>query len=139
MLFRSINHKRNVYPVTLPANQPTLKYFGVGINGFYNINDSNLAQPYQPSEENMDLYAPIPFRCVPVADDLDAETRALYRMRTRETIGGDDYFCYWLKMITFPNPAIDVVRVDLITGEETPYVFDNTNLNQHLFLVMASR
>ena len=125
----TINHKRNVYPVTLPQNTPTLKYFGVGINGFYNINDSNLSQPYRPSEENMDLYTPIPFRCVPVADDLDAATRALYRMRTRETFGGDDYFCYWLKMITFPNPSIDVTRVDLLTGTETPYVFDNSNLN----------
>jgi hypothetical protein len=129
MVTTTINHKRNVYPITLPASIPTLRYFGIGLQGYFNINDSTLSQAYVPSEENMDLYLPVPFRVVPVAEDLDTETRALYRMRTRETIGGQDYFCYWLKCISFPDPTVLVTRVDTVSGDITPYVFDNANLN----------
>lgn len=125
----TINAKRNVQPLVLPENNPTLKYFGIGINGYYNVNDSTLSQPYLASVENMDLYTPLPFRCVPVDADLDETTRLNYRMRTRETYDGDDYFCYWLKMITFPDTAIDVTQVNLLNNSETPYVFDPANLS----------
>lgn len=124
----TINSKRNVQPLLLPENNPTLRYFGIGIKGFHNINDSTLAQPYLASVENMDLYEPIPFRCVPVAQDLDDVTRLQYRMRTRETFDGDDYFCYWLKVIDFPDTAIDVTEVNLLTNVETPYDFSPSNL-----------
>ncbi len=129
MLDTTINHKRNVYPTTQPTTLPTLRYFGIGITGFYNVDDGILASPYVPSEENMDLHTPIPFRCVPVAEDLDPATRALYRMRTKENYGGSDYYCYWLKVITWPDPTIKVTRVNTVEETEVPYVFDNTNLN----------
>lgn len=125
----TINTKRNVQALILPDNNPTLKYFGIGINGYYNVNDSTLSQPYLASVENMDLYQPIPFRCVPVAQDLDPTTMLNYRMRTRETFDNEDYFCYWLKMITFPDNAIDITQVNLLNNQETPYVFDPANLS----------
>jgi hypothetical protein len=40
----TINHKRNVQPLVLPVNNPTLKYFGIGINGYYNVDDGTLSR-----------------------------------------------------------------------------------------------
>lgn len=129
----TINTKRNVRPSDTPTGHPTLKYFGIGIRGFYNVDDGILSQPYIPSEEDMDLYEPVPFRIVPVEDELEVlnpEDPAFpYRMRTIETINSVQYVAYWLKLIEFPDDNIDITRVDLSTSEETVYTFDPSNLN----------
>lgn len=124
----TINTKRNLFPAVVPTKVPTIKYFGIGLKGFYNVDDGVLSQPYKPKATNMDLHQPIPFRCVPVDSDLDAVTRAKYRIRTRQTINGEDYFLYWLKLITFIDNRVKVTHISA-DNEETPYVFDPTNLN----------
>jgi len=127
-LTTTLNHKYGVQAATPPTTKPIIAYFGIGVNGFRNINDSNLSQPYIPSMENLDLYGPIPFRCVPIEEDLTPEERTNYRMRVRRTLGGLDYWCYYLKKITFLDTDVQLTRTDPVTLEETPYVIDPNNL-----------
>lgn len=108
----TLNAKYNVLPdYDVPPEIPSLKYFGIGINGYFVTNDDKLTQPYIPAATNMDLYKPIPFR-VRIANsstDLTPEEREQYRMRTIMQIGGIDYACYWLKKIQFQeNNTLDV-------------------------------
>lgn len=124
----TLNAKYNVQPSLVPTSLPTVLYFGIGIGGCFNVTNLNLSQPYPVLQTNMDLYQPIPFRCVPVEQDLTALEKALYRIRVRKTIGGADYFCYYLKMITFDQTTVSLTETDPTTSLMTPYVLDYANL-----------
>lgn len=117
-LWQNIPRDANNNPVA-----PTIGYFGVGIRGFYNITAddeiSPLSQPYAPKATEMDLYRPIPIRCVPKDYDLSASERAKYRMRTEMVIDGNTYICYWLKVLEFDS-NINIVQIDG-AGNETAY------------------
>lgn len=99
-----------------------LQYFGVGIRGCYNTTDEILTTAYHPSRLNMNLYTPIPIRCVPVNEDLSETERAKYRVRVKANIGqGDDiqtYILYYLKKLEFDG-TIKYKEIDPTTGDET--------------------
>lgn len=125
----TLNAKYGVFNSLVPTSLPTVSYFGIGIGGCYNVSTGNLSQPYPVLKTNMDLYTPIPFRCVPVLQDLTSAEQALYRIRVRKTISGADYFCYYLKTITFNQSTVQVTQTDPVTSLQTPYVLDYANLN----------
>ena len=128
----SLNAKYNIGPSLTPSSLPAIAYFGIGIGGAFNIDTGNLSQPYPVLTTNMDLYTPIPFRCVPVEQDLSATELANYRMRVRKTINGADYFLYYLKRITYNQTTVQLTETDPVTGLQTPYTLDYSNLNpQH--------
>jgi len=110
ILGSSINYKRNVLPNIEPPSLPLLRYFGIGINGFYNTDDANGRAPHQPLPTNMDLYEPIPFRCVPIENDLTPEERANYRLREIRLINGSSYCLYWLKLITYDPDTVSIIQ-----------------------------
>lgn len=128
----TINTKRGVYPDETPANPaPLLKYFGIGINGYHNMDDGTLSQPYYPLSTDMDLYEPLPFRCFPLSElgvNIDPATLTNYRMMTIVDIGGVPYVQYWLKMLDFQNQHVQLTKVDP-DGTESAYVLDPSNLN----------
>lgn len=124
----TINAKRNVLASQVPATKPTIKYFGIGTRGYYNVDDDTLSSPYKPSAKNLDLHRPIPLRVVPVGEDLPLVERDKYRMRTKETIDGEDYYLYWLKVLNFSAAPVDITSVDPDTLDTTDYVFDPSDL-----------
>jgi len=124
----TINAKRSVVPSLVPTALPTIGYFGIGIGGSQNVTGQNLSEPTPVLMTNMDLYTPIPFRCVPVASDLTATEQAVYRIRVRQTINGADYFCYYLKLLTINQATVQVTQTNTTTGIQTPYTLEYTNL-----------
>lgn len=124
----TLNRKYNV-AATTPSSHPTLKYFGMGIGGTYNVTGTNLSQPYQPSDLDMDLYIPLPFVVVPASQDLSSGARAQYRMRVPKMIGGNPYICYYLKVLSLASPSAAYTLRDPTTGVETPYTIDYSNLS----------
>lgn len=125
----TLNHKYNVFPSELPEASPTLAYFGIGVRGYKNIDDSNGAAPFIPSSKDLDLYTPLPFRVVPVAEDLSVAERTSYRMRVLQTVGGEQYWCYYLKKLSFVDNRVKIIKTDLTTGVETVLSeLDETNL-----------
>ena len=126
----TLNSKYNNFPTTLPTAPPKISLFGIGINGYKNLNDSNLSAPYIPSASDLDLYTPLPFRVVPVTSDLAPSVRANYRMRILQTINGVAYWCYYLKLLSFANNQVQILSTNLTTGVETPLsTLDPLNLN----------
>ena len=124
----TLNRKYNISPTT-PSTHPTMKYFGIGIGGTYNVSGTMLSQPYQPSELDMDLYIPLPFVVVPAAADLSPTARAQYRMRVPKMIGGNPYICYYLKVLNLASSSVAYTLRDPTTGVETPYTIDYSNLS----------
>ena len=115
----TLNYKYNNFATALAEQPPRLAYFGMGIRGFKNLNDENLAAPFIPSSKNLDLFSPLPFRVVPVTDDLSPAERSNYRMRVMQTINGEQYWCYYLKKLTFIDNRVKIINTNLTTGIET--------------------
>lgn len=117
----AVNHK------VLP---PLLMYFGIGINGFYNVDDGTGAKAYKPSADELDLYEPIPFRMVPKDEDEEvmATEREKYRMRVSKTVNGTDYWCYYLKIATLVDNSVKLTRTDPLNQEETAFELDYSKL-----------
>jgi hypothetical protein len=125
----TLNAKYGVLPSQVPTVHPIIQYFGVGIGGTFNVDGTNLSQPNEVSALNMDLYTPIPIRCVPIEQDLSSSEQALYRMRVVKTIGGQQYACYYLKLLTKENSQVQYTQLNPTTLVETTYVLNYTNLN----------
>jgi hypothetical protein len=125
----TLNTKYNKYSaLTDIADAPGLGYFGIGINGFYNTGDKIQGTPYQPKSNEMDLYQPIPFRCVPIDEDLTTAEMLQYRMRVQQTFNGAQYWCYYLKKLEFIDNSVSIVRIDPATGQEQAYEINSANL-----------
>ena len=97
---------------------PKIMYFGLGLNGFYNVDDGNMSAPYHPAADELDLYEPIPIRCVPVDNDLSSTERANYRMRVEKIFNGARYYCYYLKKITLVDNAVKLTRTNPVNKKE---------------------
>lgn len=125
-LAKTINQKRSILANTLPQDIPKIQYVGVGVKGFRHLTDGVLSVPYIPKATNCDLYEPIPFRCRLLADDLTTLERQSYRMRTVQTINGQQYALYWLKVLDTSASTISMIQIDDQNQEVTldPDVLD---------------
>lgn len=149
----TLNSKYGVLTnVTAPPTIPLMQYYGIGICGYQNIDDQQGAIRITPLATNMDLYGPIPLRCVPKADE-SLYDFSKYRMRREITIGATAYVCYYLKKIKFEPNNVSMVQRDP-SGAETPYVLSyesfltptpptpavggETNLNANRVVVRAT-
>lgn len=124
----TLNTKYGVFQDMKPGTHPTLKYFGVGINGKRNIDTTNLSEPRQPLATNMDIYQPIPIRALPIENDLNTTDRASYRMRRVVTIGGQKFVLYYLKLITQTDSQVEYTKLNSSSGVQEAYQLDYTNL-----------
>ena len=104
--------------ITTVPSIPQLRYFGIGIRGFHNTDTNTGRSNNVPTADRMNLYKQIPFRCVPVSDDLTWEERQQYRFRVVETINGTQYACYYLKAITFQPAKASFIKKDASGVEE---------------------
>lgn len=106
---------------TLNGEVPKLRYFGVGIGGSYNADDSILVSAYNPARTDMNLYRLIPIRCRPVDEDLSDSERSKYRLRQRKTLAdGNEYFLYYLKVLNY-DEGVKFKSINTSTGAEETY------------------
>lgn len=134
-LSATLNAKYNLFPTTKPSTDaagnvtvPKLGWFGIGINGHYNVTDDNISQARVPKMTNMDIYEPIPFVCVPLDEDLP-DYRVKYRMRVIRNVGSIQYVMYYLKPIQLVDSVVQIVRIDPNTQREIAYELDTANLH----------
>lgn len=118
----TLNSKYRRLQTQLPTSIPKLRYFGVGIKGYYNSGDND-HRKYNPDPRNMDLHSPMPIRMVPIENDLTPTERALYRMRVVETVGTQKYACYYLKKIDWDPSYVEIIQKGA-DGTETKYNLD---------------
>lgn len=131
----TLNWKHSVFPEHNggePLQIPSLKYFGIGIRGYFNSDADYETQPYYPLATDMDMYVPIPFRVRLLSEDLvpnpgDKADRDLYRMRTVQNINGNDYALYWLKLIEYPVPNEISVSEVLPDGSVSAYDLNDSS------------
>jgi hypothetical protein len=123
----TLNTKFGVQASRLPSNAKLVRYFCWGVGGRTNDNNTLSSAQYVLGT-NMSLYAIRPFRAVPLASDLTALERANYAMRKVQTIDGVPYVLYYLKKIDFTQSQVQYKRTDPVTGVDTLYDLDYSNL-----------
>jgi len=104
---------------------PQLRYFGIGVKGYHNTDTNTGRSINVPTADRMNLYRQIPFRCVPVEQDLTWAEREKYRFRVVETINGTQYACYYLKKITYSPAKASFIKKDA-SGVEDVLMLDPT-------------
>jgi len=97
----SLNEKFNILSdVVLETNTyPTLQYYTIGIGGSNIIDDNNTYSYSEHSPLDGALFEHIPFIMRPIYDDISITEQSKYRFRIIETHDGEDYVCYYLKVI----------------------------------------
>lgn len=125
----TLDYKYGVHlqEIQAPQSVPVFRYFGIGINGFRNLDTATNAIPHQPLATNLDLYQPIPFRVRPLEDDLTASERTDYRLRVPLTVEGVKYVAYYLKRIHFDPANVELIQ-RAADGTETPHTLDSSQL-----------
>lgn len=123
----TLNSYLNVLPDDIPTEVPTLKYFGIG-NGGQWIKSLTSIAAHDVLDTNLGPYNMIPFRVVPIEEDLSSAERANYRMR--KLITGNDnqrYVGYYLKVMNIDNDVSFTQSAE--DGTTTPYTPDYSNLH----------
>jgi hypothetical protein len=77
----------------------------------------------------MGLYQQIPFRVVPVEQDLSPDARAQYRMRVPMILGNQQkYVAYYLKLLEYPQNTIEITKSSA-NGTQVPYQISYANMH----------
>lgn len=99
----TLNEKFNILVNNKPTDYPRLKYYAIGVGG-HDIIDGNVGYTYSEHDStDATLFNHVPFVMVPVTEDLTSTEQANYRFKIKETYGGVEYYCYYLKLI----PSVD--------------------------------
>ncbi|AHI60160.1 hypothetical protein Ea357_010 [Erwinia phage Ea35-70] len=133
----TLNEKFNVLPDQIPqTGRPNMQYFCIGFGGHKGIlgkNNTFLSTSIDHYPDHAALYKHIPFVLREIGNDLTADQRAKYRLRSIITLDdGSRYIAYYLKKIELSNV---VVRSQKNTRDEaglittSDYVPDASVLN----------
>lgn len=101
----TLNEKFNVKAnYEVPQGKfPTIKAYAIGVGGGRIIDNVNEFSYSEHGPLDAALFKHVPFIMRKTTADLSPQERANYRMRTIETIGSEDYVCYYLKLTPTPN------------------------------------
>lgn len=131
----TLNQKFNVYPNEMPGigAYPKLAYIGIGNKGAtYDVGQGNyvLTTPIPHLARHASLYNHIPYVVRPAGDDLTPGERLLYRMRVPLTVGGENYFAYYLRVFDMSavTPAVELRNVSDGVISNTPFVPELSDL-----------
>lgn len=102
----TLNTLYNIFPNEIPKDIPNVKYYGIGINGQFSLNQRAKTAAYPVTNRNLNLFKQIPFRTVHIEEDLSADERELYRLRNVETYLNEPYACYYLKKSDISNQVL---------------------------------
>jgi hypothetical protein len=115
----TLNEKFSVLAGTQPTKTPTVKYFCIG-NGGHSLAAGSDGTPLIDSvphkATNTGLYKFLPFILRATNNDIDATTQAKYAMRTVVTVGGIQYYAYYLKRLDLSAATVSTVLQTVSNG-----------------------
>lgn len=124
----TLNTKWNILPARVPTKAKKVGYFCIGIGGRSN-DGGNLSSAQPVLGTNMAPYTPIPFRAVPLVNDLTAPERANYALRVVKSYNNVPYALYYAKKIELSQDKVQLLRTDPVSQTTTEYQLDPTNLS----------
>lgn len=132
----TLNQKFNVYPDEAPVvnTYPTLAYIAIGNKGAtYDVGQGSyvLTTPIPHLARHASLYNHIPFVIRHISNDLTASERLMYRMRVPVTVGGENYFAYYLRVFDMSTvvPSVEMRNVSDGVITNTPFIPELSDLS----------
>ncbi|MCP4394480.1 MAG: hypothetical protein GY804_09485 [Alphaproteobacteria bacterium] len=122
----TLNTLHNAHAGIAGIGYPDINCFIIGIEGEYNVDSTNRSECYYPDGGELGLYKQIPFRVVPVDEDLTENERQLYRLRERKIIDTEEYFLYWAKVMELSD-YVELTKT-LSDNSTMPYDLDPSQL-----------
>ncbi|ANZ49455.1 putative virion structural protein [Erwinia phage vB_EamM_Kwan] len=113
-----------------PAARPTIKYMCIGIKGHTaELADDDIYDfvPLGKKASYSGMYKAMPFVLRRMDNDLSDAQRANYAFRTKLTIGGVDYWAYYLKRIDMRSVETTDYDIRRENGEERVDLFNYTD------------
>lgn len=100
--YSTLNEKFNVLATENPDENPTIGYYAIGRGGHQNYSGSDgqalvKARPHRARDAA--LFKHLPFVMREKDNDLTDIERNQYALRTVESFGGVEYYCYYLKRV----------------------------------------
>lgn len=125
----TLNEKFQVLATDLPDKTPTLSYYSIGRGGHQNYTGSDgtpltKARPHRARDAA--LFKHLPFVMRELDNDLDANLRSQYALRTIEQFGGVDYYCYYLKRVYSELQTLNYEHSITTDGSTDTIVFNPT-------------
>jgi hypothetical protein len=116
------------------TERPAMQYYCIGNGGHKNMVGADgvpYTSPLPHRASDAALYRHLPFVLRRTDNDLTVVERARYGLRVLLSIGGVNYWAYYLKRISLSNsaPAINHTVVDGANKHTEPYVPNLGNLN----------
>lgn len=125
----TLNEKFQVLATDKPDEMPTLSYYAIGRGGHENYSGSD-GQPLVKSRphraRDAALFKHLPFVMRELDNDLDANERNNYAIRTVENFGSTDYYCYYLKRVPAASQALRYEHTIVTDGNTETVVFQPT-------------
>ena len=116
----TLNEKFNAGLITPPSNQeyPLIKYLAIGRGGATSstVGGSIDIEYLLHRTDDACLFDHLPFIVRTVNNDLNSTERAKYRLRKLITVGGIDYFAYYLKVIPNLPTTIETNVLTMVDG-----------------------
>ena len=116
------------------AESPDVKYFSIGRGGHRaHVDDTNtpVMDPISHEATHTGPYQGVPLVLRQLNDDLNAEYRARYALRRKETHNGVEYWAYYLKRLPEVNIPPEVIHDNTKDDITTSKVFVYTNDDLH--------
>lgn len=132
----TLNEKFGIAPTLTPAagEVPNVRYLVIGNMGHYTIkgpdgSDETANRVHRSNDAA--LYNHIPFVLREPSNDIPADRRELYCLRTSETYGGKQYIAYYGRRINTTGVQPQLLELEVINGvvTATPYVPTVDDLN----------
>lgn len=132
----TLNEKFGIYATTTPSvgEIPNVRYMVIGNMGHYTVkgpDGSDEAANRIHRSNDAALYNHIPFVMREPANDLAADRRDQYCLRTTETYGGKNYIVYYGRRINVTGVQPQLLELEVINGviTATPYTPTVDDLN----------
>lgn len=127
----TLNEKFNIQSGIAPAvgEIPNVRYLVIGNMGHYTVkgpDGSDETTNYIHRANDAALYNQIPFVMREPAEDLPADRRDQYCLRTTETFGGKNYVVYYCRRINVTGVQPQLLELEVINGIITAKTYTPT-------------
>ena len=132
----TLNKKFGVLSGVAPTagQMPKAKYFCIGAGGHQLATGTGgvaLIQAVEHLATDASLYEPLPFILRAINNDIAPSVQTEYALRKQITVGGSQYYAYYLKRIDTSAAVVDTTLQTVVGGVTTSASFipDSTNLD----------
>lgn len=129
-----MNDILGVLPNEYPAGTPWTQYATIGIGGmatkWYDNNTRSEQYPLPHDPSHTGLYLQVPWVARPIQEDLTADERRKFRLRTIQDVRGTMMALYWGRVLDLTNTQVRIEYRQIQNGQINSEPWEPSQANQ---------